>query len=88
MKVFYRGERVVLIWDGLSAHWSRAMRAWVAEQDWLTMGRLPARLPSDDRAAQRGIVYVAVQKRELAERPHGTDRLQWGDGPPYRAPVP
>ncbi|MFE1029957.1 hypothetical protein ACFW5I_36410 [Streptomyces sp. NPDC058818] len=28
MKVFYRGERVVLVWDGLSAHWSRAMRAW------------------------------------------------------------
>ncbi|WP_329375880.1 transposase [Streptomyces sp. NBC_01351] len=26
MKVFYRGERVVLVWDGLSAHWSRAMR--------------------------------------------------------------
>ncbi|WP_225805629.1 transposase, partial [Streptomyces sp. NK15101] len=37
MKVFYRGERVVLVWDGLSAHWSRAMRAWVAEQDWLTL---------------------------------------------------
>ncbi|GGV58338.1 transposase [Streptomyces spectabilis] len=27
MKVFCRGERVVLVWDGLSAHWSRAMRA-------------------------------------------------------------
>ncbi|MFD0432172.1 transposase [Streptomyces zhihengii] len=26
MKVFYNGERVVLVWDGLSAHWSRAMR--------------------------------------------------------------
>ncbi|MCX4869457.1 MULTISPECIES: transposase [unclassified Streptomyces] len=37
MKVFYRGERVVLVRDGLSAHWSRAMRAWVAEQDWLTL---------------------------------------------------
>ncbi len=31
LKLFYRGERVVLVWDGLSAHWSRAMRAWVAE---------------------------------------------------------
>ncbi|WSW10119.1 hypothetical protein OG298_40400 [Streptomyces sp. NBC_01005] len=31
------GERVVLVRDGLSAHWSRAMRAWVAEQDWLTL---------------------------------------------------
>jgi hypothetical protein len=35
MRAFCRGERVVLVWDGLSAHWSRAMRAWVAEQDWL-----------------------------------------------------
>jgi hypothetical protein len=30
MKVFCRCERVVLVWDGLSAHWSRVMRAWVA----------------------------------------------------------
>ncbi|MEU6946559.1 transposase, partial [Streptomyces sp. NPDC046316] len=37
MKVFYRGENVVLVWDGLSAHWSRAMRAWVADQDWLEL---------------------------------------------------
>ncbi|MCM2393606.1 transposase [Streptomyces albipurpureus] len=26
MKVFYRGKRVVLVRDGLSANWSRAMR--------------------------------------------------------------
>lgn len=26
MKVFYRGERVVLVWDGLSAHWSPPLR--------------------------------------------------------------
>nr|WP_247198728.1 transposase [Streptomyces sp. LBUM 1477] len=45
MKAFYRGEQVVLVWDGLSAHWSRAMRAWVAEQDWLTLERLPAYAP-------------------------------------------
>ncbi|MEU5547781.1 transposase [Streptomyces sioyaensis] len=45
IKVFYRGERVVLVRDGLSAHWSRAMRAWVAEQDWLTLERSPAYAP-------------------------------------------
>ncbi|MCX5231372.1 transposase [Streptomyces sp. NBC_00233] len=27
MKPFYRGERVVLVWDGLSAHWVRPV--WV-----------------------------------------------------------
>ncbi len=41
MKIFYRGENVVLV-CGLSAHWSRAMRAWAADQDWLTLERLPA----------------------------------------------
>lgn len=53
VKVFYRGERVVLVWDGLSAHWSRAMWAWGAEQDWLTPGtstRLRSRAESDGTA--------------------------------------
>ncbi|MFC9399341.1 transposase [Streptomyces sp. NPDC057027] len=40
MKVFYRGERVVLVWDGLSAHWSRAMRASVCPM------RRPPRRPA------------------------------------------
>ncbi|WKK24192.1 transposase [Streptomyces olivoreticuli] len=45
VKIFYAGESVVLVWDGLSAHWSRAMRAWAAGQDWLTLERLPAYAP-------------------------------------------
>jgi len=39
IKAFYRGEQVVLVRDGLSAHWSWAMCAWGAEQDWLTLER-------------------------------------------------
>ncbi|MFF3396241.1 hypothetical protein ACFYW1_35670 [Streptomyces sp. NPDC002669] len=39
MKAFYSGERVVLARDGLSAHWSRAMRAWGTEQDRITLER-------------------------------------------------
>ena len=35
----------MLICDGLSAHWSRAMRASVAEQDWLTLERSLAYAP-------------------------------------------
>jgi DDE superfamily endonuclease len=43
---FYTGQRVVLIWDGLSAHWSTRMRAWLDSQhDWLTAERLPAYAP-------------------------------------------
>jgi transposase len=43
---FYAGQRVVLIWDGLSAHWSTKMRAWVdSRHDWLSVERLPAYAP-------------------------------------------
>ncbi len=45
MKEYFAGERVVLVWDGLAAHRSRAMRAWSADQDWLTLERLPAYAP-------------------------------------------
>ncbi|TXS81132.1 transposase [Streptomyces sp. sk2.1] len=63
MKVFYRGERVVLVRDGLSAHWSRAMRAWVAEQDWLTLERLPAYAPELNPVE---LLWSSLKKRELA----------------------
>ena len=43
---FYTGQRVVLLWDGLSAHWSTRMRAWTdSQRDWLTVERLPAYAP-------------------------------------------
>jgi hypothetical protein len=43
---FYAGQRVVLIWDGLGAHWSHAMADWLATQDhWLKVEQLPAYAP-------------------------------------------
>jgi DDE superfamily endonuclease len=43
---FYQGQRVVLLWDGLSSHWSYKMRAHLdAQRDWLTVERLPAYAP-------------------------------------------
>jgi hypothetical protein len=43
---FYTGQRVVLIWDGLSAHWSHKMRAHLASQrHWLSVEQLPAYAP-------------------------------------------
>jgi DDE superfamily endonuclease len=43
---FYAGHRVVLLWDGLSSHWSHKMRAHLALQhDWLKVERLPAYAP-------------------------------------------
>jgi transposase len=43
---FSAGQQVVLLWDGLSAHWSHKMRAHLeAQHDWLTVERLPAYAP-------------------------------------------
>ncbi|MDQ1065288.1 transposase [Streptomyces canus] len=49
--------------DGLSAHWSRAMRAWGAEQDWLTLERLPAYAPELNPVE---LLWSSLKKRELA----------------------
>ena len=46
LAAFYAGHRVVLIWDGLSSHWSTKMRAHLdSQRDWLTVERLPAYAP-------------------------------------------
>ena len=46
LKGFYAGQRVVLVWDGLSSHWSHKMRAHLdAQRTWLTVERLPAYAP-------------------------------------------
>ena len=43
---FYAGEQVVLLWDGLGAHWSHGMRAWLdGQRDWLQVERLPGYAP-------------------------------------------
>jgi hypothetical protein len=40
------GEKATLLWDGLPAHRSRAMRAWIRTQrSWLVVERLPAYAP-------------------------------------------
>jgi DDE superfamily endonuclease len=43
---FYAGQQVVLLWDGLGAHWSHDMHAWLETQrHWLQVERLPAYAP-------------------------------------------
>jgi hypothetical protein len=40
------GEKATLVWDGLPAHPSTAMRAWIRTQrSWLVVERLPASAP-------------------------------------------
>jgi DDE superfamily endonuclease len=46
LRRFLGGERATLLWDGLPAHRSRAMRAWLNRQrSWLVVERLPAYAP-------------------------------------------
>jgi transposase len=46
LRRFLGGEKATLLWDGLPAHRSRAMRAWLATQrHWLVVEHLPAYAP-------------------------------------------
>ncbi|MGW1037354.1 transposase [Streptomyces antibioticus] len=60
-----------LDWDGLKAHWSRAMRAWVAEQDWLTLERLPAYAPELNPVE---LLWSPLKKHELANLADATEQ--------------
>jgi transposase len=67
---FYTGQRVVLIWDGLSAHWSTKMRAWLdSQRDWLTAERLPAYAPELNPVEY---LWANLKDMELANRPTTT----------------
>jgi len=46
LKKHFRGQYVILIWDGLPAHRSREMQEFLAaQQDWLYVARLPGYAP-------------------------------------------
>jgi hypothetical protein len=46
LRRFLAGEKATLVWDGLPAHRSRAMRAWLNRQrSWLVVEPLPAYAP-------------------------------------------
>ncbi len=46
LRRFLGGEKATLLWDGLPAHRSRAMRAWLRRQrSWLVVERLPGYAP-------------------------------------------
>jgi hypothetical protein len=46
LRTFLGGEKATLLWDGLPAHRSTAMRAWLNRQrHWLVVERLPAYAP-------------------------------------------
>lgn len=58
------GDPVTLIWDGLSAHRSKDMKAWLATQrHWLVVERLPAYAPELNPVEQ---VWGNIKATELA----------------------
>jgi len=80
LKGFYAGQRVVLIWDGLSAHWSTKMRAFLdSQRDWLTAERLPAYAPELNAveylwANLKGVELANLPTTTLAEVADATEQ--------------
>lgn len=69
LKRHFRRGRVILLWDGLPAHRSRRMRAYLAAQrDWLIVERLPAYAPELNPAEP---LFGNVKGVDLAN--HGGD---------------
>lgn len=64
LKRHFGGRAVILVWDGLAAHHSRAMRAYLARQrGWLTVERLPGYAPELNPVE---LVWGNLKRRELA----------------------
>jgi putative transposase len=64
LKRHVRGRRVTLIWDGLPAHKSREMHAYLARQrHWLVVERLPGYAPELNPTE---LVWGNVKGQELA----------------------
>jgi transposase len=62
----FRGERVTLLWDGLSSHWSWRMQEYLATQRrWLEVERLPAYAPELNPVER---LWANLKGRELANR--------------------
>jgi len=64
LRWFLAGEKATLIWDGLPAHRSRKMGAWLGQQrSWLVVERLPAYAPELNPVEG---VWANLKGRELA----------------------
>ncbi len=64
LKRHFRGQRVILIWDGLRAHKSRRMTTYLAAQrQWLHVDRLPAYSPDLNPVE---LLWGNLKARELA----------------------
>ncbi|MGW1814983.1 hypothetical protein ACWCQM_15690 [Streptomyces sp. NPDC002125] len=77
MKVFYRGERVVLVWDGLSAHWSRPTPGRLLEDQ---LAEIAPEVTRRGEAAERrrlDELEAAHPKAHPLGSSHGEARVQY-----------
>jgi len=66
LKAHFRGQRVLLLWDGLTSHRSLLMRAYLEQQlSWLSVERLPGYAP--ELNPSEGL-WANLKGRELANR--------------------
>jgi hypothetical protein len=64
LRRFLAGEKATLLWDGLPAHRSKAMAAFlVTQRDWLVVERLPSYAPDLNPVEQ---VWSSLKRNELA----------------------
>lgn len=62
----FRGQRVILVWDGLPAHRSRVMQDYLySQRDWLSEERLPGYAPDLNPVET---LWGNVKGQELANR--------------------
>jgi transposase len=93
LRKFLGGEKATLLWDGLPAHRSAAMRAWLATQrSWLVVERLPAYAPelnpveglwSSLKAVELANLTGPTLAEAIAQAHQGVDRVQRTSHLPY-----
>src|SRR5262252_9261216 len=66
LRRLFRGQQVILLWDGLPSHRSRLMSEFLAKQQhWLEVRRLPAYAPELNPVEG---LWANLKGRELANR--------------------
>ena len=86
LRRFLGGEKATLLWDGLPAHRSTAMPAWLnTQRSWLVVERLPAYAPELNPVEGLWSILKAVELANLcgptlgeviAQAHHGIERVR------------
>ena len=81
------GGPVVLVWDGLNTHTSRAMRELIAARTWLTVFQLPAYAPELDPVEQVLVAPQAIARQPGLAGHQSADRTGQDPAPAHAVPA-